>query len=174
MWVPTLYTLWAGSHALTSEVLSKAVDQCYLDANVVSPEPQWHMGKSKRNIQKEEQRNKHHHWMPVFTEGGTVFVYMPATRAGKTYKRLRPCFFLHNLIWYELTFPTFWLDSVVLRANEAKSWGTSISSSVEACWCALLLIAHIGHAHWLLIYDVAHVSSTCYVLYMAIHQSGMS
>ena len=37
--------------------------------------------------------------------------------------------------------PTFQLDALVfLKANEAKAWGTSIYSYIEATWCASLLI----------------------------------
>ena len=46
--------------------------------------------------------------------------------------------------------PAFWLDAIVpLKTNEGKSWGISIYSYIEDCWHTLLLIAHIGHAHWL-------------------------
>ena len=50
----------------------------------------------------------------------------------------------------KLILPMFQLDTVVLlRANEAKSWGTSIYNHIEACWHMLLLIAHVGYVHWL-------------------------
>ena len=50
----------------------------------------------------------------------------------------------------KIILPMFQLDALVLLSvNEAKSWQTSIYSYIEACRCTLLLIAHIGHAHWL-------------------------
>lgn len=60
----------------------------------------------------------------------------------------------------------FWLETLVLlRANEAKLWGTSICSYVKTCWHVSLLIAHIGHACWLFDLrcsqvDSAHTGST--------------
>ena len=45
----------------------------------------------------------------------------------------------------------FQLDALVLlRVNEAKAWGTSIYSYVEASWCALLLI----DLHWACVLSV--------------------
>ena len=44
----------------------------------------------------------------------------------------------------------FRLDALVLlRLNEAKSWGTSIYSYIEAYQRALLLVANVGHAYTL-------------------------
>ena len=43
----------------------------------------------------------------------------------------------------------FRLDALVLlRASEAKAWGTSICSYVEAWWRASLLIDHGGGGGW--------------------------
>ena len=57
---------------------------------------------------------------------------------------------------------SFRLDVVILlRANEAKLWGTSIYSYVEACWCTLLLHAHVGHADWLSDVRCGHVDAAC-------------
>ena len=67
---------------------------------------------------------------------------MYLTGSNYMFMKWRKVLFLDNFIWQELTLPVFWLDALVLlKANEAKSWGTSIYSYVEACFVALLLIA---------------------------------
>ena len=63
---------------------------------------------------------------------------------GESFSSLRPS------LDKKVILPMFQLDALVLlRANVAKSWGTSIYSYVEACQCMVMLIAHIGHTHWL-------------------------
>ena len=70
----------------------------------------------------------------------------------------------------KLTLPTFQLDALVLLcANEAKLREPQVKSYVEACQRTLLLIAKVGHAHWLSnlqcgSVDVAHVGSTSNLL----------
>ena len=82
----------------TPEALSKPVDRCYLDADdyrsrlVQNLSEAWE--RARKNVQKAQKLQKKYHdkrvRMPTFTEGGRVFVYMPAARSGKAYKLSRP------------------------------------------------------------------------------------